>query len=1170
MPKRSDNPKSASSGRKTKATAVSKTNVSKSDHRSNNPNAAVEPDVESDGGNPDNGYCSVAVESVETQASGTESVSNPDSAKMGSSSPISSPLASSPQNMIRIRGARQHNLKNLDLELPRDQMIVFTGVSGSGKSSLAFDTIFAEGQRRYVESLSAYARQFLGQVDKPNVDTIEGLSPAISIDQKSTSHNPRSTVGTVTEIYDYLRLLFGRAGEPHCPHCDRPIAPQTIDQMVDQIMELPDRTRFQILAPVVRGKKGTHKKLISSLASEGFARVRIDGEIRELTDSIELNKNHLHNIEVVVDRLVKKPDIQERLTDSLATCLKRSEGIAIIEIVDQARPSSASESEARQTEETTVVPFRQKRHTSLKAAEAPTAYQSDRKSDPKNDPKNDRKSDPKSAPKQSPDTPDPQTFPPGPDVSSASPSPDLPNELVFSENFACPEHGAVMEELSPRLFSFNSPYGACPNCHGLGTLRKFAADLVVPDPSLPVYAAIAPWSEKDNTYYFSLLYSVGQAYNFELNTPWQNLTEDQKHVILHGTTEPIKVETDSRYRERKSQLRKYEGVLPMLERQYHDTSSEAYKQKLEKYLVNQSCEVCQGKRLKPESLAVRIGPFRITDLTGVSIRDGLKRIQQLTGEHSTASDEAQTLEQGDRPADRTTSEQIPNQTQDLQAKPQALLSARQLQIGDLVLREIRARLQFLLDVGLDYLTLDRTAMTLSGGEAQRIRLATQIGAGLTGVLYVLDEPSIGLHQRDNDRLLNTLTKLRDLGNTLIVVEHDEDTIRAADYLVDIGPAAGIHGGQIVAQGDLRDILDAPDSLTGAYLSGRCKIDTPAERRDGNGKALILQDAHRNNLRHVDVEIPLGKLVCVTGVSGSGKSTLVSELLYPSLQHYLGQKVPFPQDLGALKGIKAIDKVIVIDQSPIGRTPRSNPATYTGTFDPIRDVFAQTVEAKARGYKPGQFSFNVKGGRCEACSGQGVNVIEMNFLPDVYVQCEVCKGARYNRETLQVKYKSKSISDVLNMTVEEACGFFENIPQAANRLQTLVDVGLGYIRLGQPAPTLSGGEAQRVKLATELSRRATGKTLYLIDEPTTGLSFYDVHKLLDVMQRLVDKGNSILVIEHNLDVIRCSDWVIDLGPEGGDRGGELIAAGTPETVAANPRSYTGQYLKHVLAQHPPGQ
>ncbi|MDY6784852.1 MAG: excinuclease ABC subunit UvrA [Cyanobacteriota bacterium] len=916
------------------------------------------------------------------------------------------------RNTIRIRGARQHNLKNVDLELPRDRLIVFTGVSGSGKSSLAFDTIFAEGQRRYVESLSAYARQFLGQLDKPDVDAIEGLSPAISIDQKSTSHNPRSTVGTVTEIYDYLRLLFGRAGEPHCPHCDRNIAPQTIDEMCDRVMELPQRTRFQILAPVVRGKKGTHKKLLSSLASEGFVRVRVDGEVRELTDSIELDKNHAHTIEIVIDRLIKKEGLEERISDSLATCLKYSGGIAIVELL-QEKSASQSESNSNTTEG-----------------------------------KEQENSEPPSAP-----------------------------EIVFSENFACPEHGAVMEELSPRLFSFNSPYGACSECHGLGSLRKFAPELVIPDTQAPVYAAIAPWSDKDNSYYLSLLYSLGVAYDFELQTPWNKLTAEQQRVILYGSKEPILFVDDSRGNPKNGDRRIYKGVLNILQRQYQETNSEAYKQKLEQYIINQTCEVCQGKRLKPEVLSVRLGQYHIDELSSVPIREGLQRINNMN------------------------------------------LTQRQALIGDLALKEIRARLQFLLDVGLDYLTLDRAAMTLSGGEAQRIRLATQIGAGLTGVLYVLDEPSIGLHQRDNGRLLNTLKKLRDLGNTLIVVEHDEETIRAADRVVDIGPKAGIHGGTIVCQGDLKTLLNAEESITGAYLSGRSTIETPAERRRGNGRSLGLKDCYRNNLKHINVEIPLGRLVCIAGVSGSGKSTLVEELLYPALQHHLTKKVPFPHALGKVKGLNAIDKVIVIDQSPIGRTPRSNPATYTGTFDAIRAIFAETTEAKARGYKQGRFSFNVKGGRCEACGGQGANAIEMNFLPDVYVQCEVCKGARYNRETLQVKYKGYSIADVLNMTVEEAADVFQNIPRAVTKLQTLVDVGLGYVKLGQPAPTLSGGEAQRVKLATELSRRATGKTLYLIDEPTTGLSFYDVHHLLNVLQRLVDKGNSILVIEHNLDVLR---------------------------------------------------
>ena len=962
-----------------------------------------------------------------------------------------------PENVIRVRGARQHNLKNVDVTIPRNKLVVFTGVSGSGKSSLAFDTIFAEGQRRYVESLSAYARQFLGQVDKPDVDAIEGLSPAISIDQKSTSHNPRSTVGTVTEIQDYLRLLFGRAGEPHCPQCDRSIRPQSIDEMVDQILLLPEETRYQLLAPVVRGKKGTHTKLISGLAAEGFARVRIDGEVRELADNIELDKNHSHNIEVVVDRLVAREGIQERLTDSLRTALKRGDGLALVEVV----------------------------------------------------------------PKKDEELPD-----------------GVDRERLYSENFACPVHGAVMEELSPRLFSFNSPYGACEVCHGIGHLRKFTSDRVVPDPTQPVYAAVAPWAEKDNSYYFSLLYSVGEAFGFEIKTPWKDLTDEQRDILLNGSSEPILIQADSRYQKGKpGYTRPFEGILPILERQLRDVSGEAQRQKLEKYLELVPCKSCAGKRLRPEALAVKVGPFRIPELTSVSVGQTLDRIEHLMGVGT---------HEGSEP----------------------LLNSRQIQIGDLVLREIRLRLRFLLDVGLDYLSLDRPAMTLSGGEAQRIRLATQIGAGLTGVLYVLDEPSIGLHQRDNDRLLNTLRRLRDLGNTLVVVEHDEDTIRAADHLVDIGPGAGIHGGHIVAEGSFDDLLNSEESLTGAYLSGRRSIPTPVDRREEGTRRLQLINCNRNNLKNLSVDFPLGRLVSVTGVSGSGKSTLVNELLHPALENGLGLKVPFPTGLGELRGIKSIDKVIIIDQSPIGRTPRSNPATYTGAFDPIRQIFAATVEAKARGYQVGQFSFNVKGGRCESCRGQGVNVIEMNFLPDVYVQCDVCKGARFNRETLQVKYKGHTIADVLQMTVEQAAEVFSAIPQAADRLRTLVDVGLGYVKLGQPAPTLSGGEAQRVKLATELSRRATGKTLYLIDEPTTGLSFYDVHKLMDVMQRLVDKGNSIICIEHNLDVIRCSDWVIDLGPEGGDRGGELLVTGTPEQVALHESSHTGRYLRHVLEQHPP--
>lgn len=957
----------------------------------------------------------------------------------------------SSDNVIRIRGARQHNLRNISLTIPRNRLVVFTGVSGSGKSSLAFDTIFAEGQRRYVESLSTYARQFLGQLDKPDVDAIEGLSPAISIDQKSTSHNPRSTVGTVTEIYDHLRLLFGRAGQPHCPHCSRPIRPQTIDEMVSAILQLPEGTRFQLLAPVVRGQQGAHARLLASLVAEGFARVRINGQLRELSDNIMLEKNHHHTIEVVVDRLVARSTLHERLNDSLRTCLQRGDGLAVVNVV------------LRQGEE----------------------------------------------------------LPPG-----------IEQEWMFSEHFACPVHGAVMEELSPRLFSFNSPYGACPDCHGIGHRRCFTVERVIPDPNQPIYAAIEPWSHRDDHYSCSLLYSLGKELGFNLQTPWCQLDSTQQQAILYGVKDLILVHGDSRYRDGQGYKRKFHGVLSMLERQYQETGSEAMRQKLEYYREAVLCKSCSGRRLRPEALSVLVGPYGIHDLTSMTIDQCLSSLERLSG-----------IEE----------EQVP-----------PLLTPRQLQIAQQVLVEIQARLRFLLDVGLDYLSLDRAAITLSGGEAQRIRLATQIGSGLTGVLYVLDEPSIGLHQRDNHRLLQTLFRLRDLGNTLIVVEHDEDTIRAADHLVDIGPGAGVHGGKIIASGSLGNVLFSQDSLTGAYLSGRCHLPTPQQRRNRNRRCLQMINCYRNNLKNLNVDIPLGRLVCITGVSGSGKSTLVNELLQPALQNKLSHRTPFPDGLGALQGVEALDKVIVIDQSPIGRTPRSNPATYVGAFDAIRQCFAATVEAKARGYRAGQFSFNVKGGRCEACGGQGVNVISMNFLPDVYVQCDICKGKRYDRETLQVRYKNHSISDVLEMTIEEAKDVFSAIPSAVQRLQSLVDVGLGYMRLGQSAPTLSGGEAQRMKLATELSKRATGKTLYLIDEPTTGLSFHDVHTLMNILQRLVDKGNSIIVIEHNLDVIRCADWLIDLGPEGGDRGGEQVVCGTPEQVAEHPDSHTGRYLKPLLA------
>ncbi len=941
--------------------------------------------------------------------------------------------------LIHIRGARHHNLQNIDLELPSNKLIVFTGVSGSGKSSLAFDTIFAEGQRRYVESLSAYARQFLGQLDKPDVDSIDGLSPAISIDQKSTSHNPRSTVGTVTEIYDYLRLLYGRAGNPHCPKCDNSISPQTIDEMCDRLLFLPEKTKIHLLAPVIRGKKGTHHQLLSSLASQGFVRVKINGEIKELSEKIELNKQKTHNISVLVDRLVIKAGLQERLADSLQTCLKIGEGIAMVEILsDQTTLEKENKKKLKKITETNI---------------------------------------------------------------------------ILSENFACPEHGTVMEELSPRLFSFNSPYGACSDCHGLGSLRQISPLRVIPHPNAPLEKAIAPWLDKDNSYYTNLMKEIGRALKIPMDTPWQNLTQEQKHAIMYGSKEL----SDSLI----GYYRLSKGIIGMIETTYRETNSDLVKQKLEPYLEYIPCESCQGKRLKPEALSVRLGQYHITDLTQVAISECLEKIEKLE------------------------------------------LTPRQAIIGELALKEIKARLKFLLDVGLDYLTLDRAAMTLSGGEAQRIRLATQIGSGLTGVLYVLDEPSIGLHQKDNEKLLLTLRKLQSLDNTLIVVEHDEDTIKNADHIVDIGIGAGVHGGKIVCQGNLENLLNCQESLTGAYLSGRKKIEIPSQRREGNGHSITLKNCHLNNLKHINVEIPLGKFVCITGVSGSGKSTLINELLYPALQHHFTKRVPLPMGLGEIEGVEAVEKVIVIDQSPIGRTPRSNCATYTQVFDIIREIFAETIEAKARGYKGGRFSFNVKGGRCEACGGQGVNVISMNFLPDVYVQCDICKGARYNRETLQVTYKNYSIAEVLNMTVEEALKTFENIPRAVNKLQTLFDVGLGYIKLGQSAPTLSGGEAQRVKLASELCKSSKGKTIYLIDEPTTGLSFYDVHQLLNVLEKLANKGNSIIVIEHNLDVIKCADWIIDLGLEGGNKGGELVAVGTPEKIAKSKKSYLAKYLKKLL-------
>ncbi|GIV00745.1 MAG: UvrABC system protein A [Actinomycetota bacterium] len=937
-----------------------------------------------------------------------------------------------------IHGAREHNLKNVTLTLPRDKLIVFTGLSGSGKSSLAFDTIYAEGQRRYVESLSAYARQFLGQMEKPDVDFIEGLSPAISIDQKSTSRNPRSTVGTITEVYDYLRVLYARIGHPHCPRCGRPIGRQTPEQIVDQVMELPEGTRFQVLAPVVRGRKGEYEKLLQDLARRGFVRARIDGEVRELSEPIRLPRHHKHTIEVVVDRLVARPDIRRRVADSIETALQLTEGIAAIAV---------------QTHE-------------------------------------------------------------GEDVQ------------VFSQSLACTHCGISFEELQPRNFSFNSPYGACPTCDGLGTRLEVDPELVVPDPDLSIAeGAIAPWAGTRLEYWDRVLEAVAEAHGFSVHTSWRRLPKAARDVVLYGSDREIYVRYRNRYGRMRAYYTTYEGVIPVLERRHAETDSDTQRERLEQFMREIPCRACGGARLKPESLAVRVGGLNIAELTALSIRDALRFFDEVE------------------------------------------LTERERMIAERLIKEIRARLGFLVDVGLDYLTLDRPSATLAGGEAQRIRLATQIGSGLVGVLYILDEPSIGLHQRDNRRLIDTLLRLRDLGNTLIVVEHDEATIRAADHIVDIGPGAGEHGGEIVYSGDLEGLLACERSITGAFLSGRRQIPTPQVRRSPGDRWLKVIGAREHNLKDVDLEIPLGLFVCVTGVSGSGKSTLIQEVLLRALMQKLYRSRVVPGKHRRLVGWEQIDKVIDIDQSPIGRTPRSNPATYTGVFDHIRALFAQVPEARVRGYKPGRFSFNVRGGRCEHCAGDGQIKIEMHFLPDVYVTCEVCKGRRYNRETLEVRYKGRSIADVLEMSVDEALAFFQHIPVIRRHLQTLADVGLGYVKLGQPAPTLSGGEAQRIKLAAELQKRATGNTLYVLDEPTTGLHFEDVRKLLNVLQQLVSQGNTVIVIEHNLDVVKTADWVIDLGPEGGDAGGEIVVAGPPEVVAAHPTSHTGRFLAEVLGTLP---
>nr|WP_280144545.1 excinuclease ABC subunit UvrA [Caldanaerovirga acetigignens] len=935
------------------------------------------------------------------------------------------------KDKIIVKGAREHNLKNIDVEIPRDKLVVITGISGSGKSTLAFDTIYAEGQRRYVESLSAYARQFLGQMDKPDVDYIEGLSPAISIDQKTTSKNPRSTVGTVTEIYDYLRLLYARIGRPHCPRCGREISQQTVDQMVDAVMELTEGTKIQVLSPVVRGRKGEHQKLLENIKKDGFLRVRIDGEIVEVGEEIKLDKNKKHNIEIIVDRIIVRPGVESRLADSIETALARSGGLVIVDVIGE-------------------------------------------------------------------------------------------RELLFSQNFACPDCGISLEELSPRMFSFNSPYGACPACSGLGVNMEIDPDLVIPDISKSVAeGAVVPWSSSPDGYYFQMLQAVLEHYGYDVETPLEKMDERMIDILLYGSDEVIDFYYESRYGSTRRYRGYFEGVVNNLKRRYEETDSEWSREEIEQFMSTRPCPVCKGARLKPESLAVKVGGLSIAEVTALSIRDAMKFFSELE------------------------------------------LTEKERIIAQQVLKEIKSRLQFLIDVGLDYLTLDRPAGTLSGGESQRIRLATQIGSRLVGVLYILDEPSIGLHQRDNERLIRTLKELRDLGNTVLVVEHDEDTMRAADYIIDIGPGAGEHGGRVVAAGPVEVIEKCEESLTGKFLSGKLKIPVPKERRRPDGRWIVLKGCREHNLKDIDVKFPVGLFTCVTGVSGSGKSTLVNEILYKALKEKLSGVKTRPGDFDGIEGVEYVEKVINIDQSPIGRTPRSNPATYTGVFNDIREVFSLTPEARMRGYKPGRFSFNVKGGRCEACKGDGIIKIEMHFLADVYVPCEVCKGKRYNRETLEVKYKGKSIADVLDMTVDEALEFFQNLPKIRRKLETLRDVGLGYIKLGQSSTTLSGGEAQRVKLAAELSRKNNGGTVYILDEPTTGLHPADIKKLLDVLHRLVDGGSTVVVIEHNLDVIKTADYVIDLGPEGGDAGGEIVAEGTPEDVAFNEKSYTGHFLKKVL-------
>jgi excinuclease ABC subunit A len=976
-------------------------------------------------------------------------------------------------NQIVVSGAREHNLKDISLTLPRDALVVITGLSGSGKSSLAFDTIYAEGQRRYVESLSAYARQFLGQMDKPDVDSIEGLSPAISIDQKTTSRNPRSTVGTVTEIYDYLRLLWARVGKPHCPICGRPIVGQSAEQIIDQVMELAEGTRFMVLAPVVRGRKGEYGKLLEELRADGFARVKIDDRVRMLEESIVLDKRYKHDISVVVDRLVMRHDVRKRLADSIETAVGLADGLVEVEIVAAGSAPAAGSEGSDIGEEV----------KGAKGAKGPRAAAAQI-------------------------------------VPGVAPEPGT--LFTFSERFACPEHGPSLVELEPRIFSFNSPHGACERCTGLGSQMEIDPELVVPDPSLSISeGAIAPWANSSSNYYEQMTEAIAELYDVDLEAPWDELSQEQRDVFLYGTDgETVQVTYRNRYGRRRSYAARFEGIVKNLQRRYRETDSEWTREKIEEYMSLRACPVCGGARLRAESRAVLVAGTRIEDFCALSARRALEWLLEIE------------------------------------------LSETDRHVARLILREISERLQFLENVGIGYLSMDRAAATLSGGEAQRIRLATQIGSSLVGVLYILDEPSIGLHQRDNSKLIATLERLRDLGNTVIVVEHDEQTMRAADHLVDLGPGAGEHGGRIVAEGTAAEVQRVKQSLTGQFLAGTRTIEPPTRRRTPSGYVEIA-GASEHNLRDIDVHVPLGVLTCVTGVSGSGKSTLVNDILYKAVAGRLHRARKRPGAHRSIHGVDQLDKIIAVDQSPIGRTPRSNPATYTGLFDVIRDLFAKTQEARARGYKPGRFSFNVKGGRCEVCRGDGQIKIEMHFLPDVYVPCEQCHGKRYNRETLEVRFKGKSIADVLAMPVEEALDFFAHIPKIRRRLETLDAVGLGYVRLGQPATTLSGGEAQRVKLATELSKVATGRTLYILDEPTTGLHFADVQRLLEVLQRLVDAGNSVVVIEHNLDIIKSADRLIDMGPEGGEEGGLAIAVGTPEEVAAEPQSHTGQFLAELL-------